>query len=112
VQTKLAEALFAALFEGERDISRGDVLLEVVRGVEGLQGDEEEVRQFLRGGEWEEEVRRADRESRESGVKGVPRFEIVEGGSGEREVLDGAVDIGEFFETILKIKEGKTQPGE
>jgi predicted DsbA family dithiol-disulfide isomerase len=111
VQTKLAEALFAALFEGERDISRGDVLLEVAKSVEGLQGDEE-AKEFLEGKEGQEEIRRADKESRESGVKGVPRFEMGEDNGGDREVLDGAVDVGEFFETLLKIKEANTAPGD
>jgi predicted DsbA family dithiol-disulfide isomerase len=113
-QSKLAEALFHALFEEERDISQVDVLVDVMAGsVKEVRGEEGEVRAFLEGNQGEEEVRRADRDIRESGVKGVPRFEI--GGDsidGEREVLDGAVDTGEFFETILKIKEGKAQPNE
>jgi predicted DsbA family dithiol-disulfide isomerase len=100
-QTAVAEALFSAMFEQGKDIGDVQVLVEAAKaaGVEGL----EEVRMYLETGEGEEEVRRENVEVREMGVNSVPNFRFSVGD--REEVLDGAKDVGEFFEMLISMKE-------
>lgn len=101
MQTKVVEALFAAYFENEQDITSMDVLKQA--GVTaGL--DATEVEDWLasdRGGkEVDEEVLRATRQH----ITGVPNFTI----NGQYEV-GGAQDPEVFLELFEKIKANESK---
>lgn len=98
VQTRVAEELFRGLWEGERDISHIGTLVEIA-GLCGL--DVDEVRVALEKGEGVEEVKREQDEVKGSGVRGVPHY--IVGGMH----LDGAVDLEDFFDVLVKAKESR-----
>ncbi|KAL4931803.1 DsbA family oxidoreductase [Aspergillus undulatus] len=95
IQCRLAENLFRAQFELEKDVSHPDVAVESAVNA-GL--DEDNVKAFLEGGCGVKEVEIEQREVREMGVQGVPLFKIGE------ESLDGAAGMEEFFEAFVKAR--------
>src|SRR5215469_12727097 len=98
VQCWLAELLFRAYFEEEKDIANQEMLLEAgVRA--GL--DSNEVNRCLETAIGGNEVDAEVLKIKEDGVKGVPHFTV----NGKRH-FDGAVDATEFFEAFIDIKQG------
>ncbi|KAI0466364.1 thioredoxin-like protein [Xylaria cf. heliscus] len=97
VQDRFVEALFAAYFEGEADITSHAALADVAAGVEGL--GRAEMLAWLESGEGGDEVDAEDRAARAGGVKGVPCFSV----QGAR--VDGAQDAQDFLELFVKVKE-------
>jgi predicted DsbA family dithiol-disulfide isomerase len=65
------EAIFAALWEDERDVGDRDVLADIAGNV-GL--DAEEVREVVDDEEWRDRLRDEFADAREFGVTGVPTF--------------------------------------
>jgi len=65
------EAIFAALWEDERDVGDPDVLAEIAESV-GL--DSEEVREVVDNEAWRDRLRDEFADAREFGVTGVPTF--------------------------------------
>ncbi|RJE23555.1 DSBA-like thioredoxin domain protein [Aspergillus sclerotialis] len=97
VQTTVAEELFRFLWECEKEISQTEILVEI--GVlSGLDG--KEVRQALKEGRGVEEVEKEQREAKEDGLDGVPHYVV-----GGKIHLEGAVDLGDFFNALVKAKE-------
>lgn len=99
VQTAVALDLFRLHFGEERDITEMQTMLDTARNC-GL--DIVEVQHYLEAGIGVAEVDAEAAAFRSSGVKGVPRFRFQ---GGEHEV-DGAGDTMDFFEILMKIKEG------
>lgn len=96
VQTTVAEELFRFLWDCEKDISQTETLVEI--GIlSGLDGDE--VRLALGEGRGVEEVEREQKEVKENGTNGVPHYIV-----GGQIHLEGALDLGEFFEALAKVK--------
>jgi predicted DsbA family dithiol-disulfide isomerase len=94
VQCRLAELLFRAYFEEEKDITNQEMLLEV--GVQaGLDGGE--VNRYLETSAGGNDVDAEAIKAKEDGVKGVPHFAV----NGKH--FDGAVDAIEFFEAFVDI---------
>jgi len=65
------EAVFAALWENERDVGDPDVLADIAGGV-GLDG--EEIRDAVADEAWRDRLRDAFADAREVGITGVPTF--------------------------------------
>ncbi|PGG96615.1 hypothetical protein GX51_07740 [Blastomyces parvus] len=108
MQGKVSEMLFEYQFEREEDLSCVETLVRAAVEV-GL--GEAEVREWLAGegaGRGVAEIIEEEgRKVREEGVQGVPHFVI--GGSYH---VDGAVDVGEFFEKVVEVKEGRGGGGD
>lgn len=94
----LIEEVFRSHFEGDADItSHGDLAGMAERaGVAGR----EEVLAFLGGSDGRGEVDKLVESARERGVRCVPTVEI--GGR----VIEGAEDVGTFYEALVAAKEG------
>ena len=90
---QLADALFKAYFEEEKDIADVSTLAQVAGGV-GL--DEKEVTAFLQGKEEEAAVQNEVINAYRKGIEGVPHF-----------VFDGQYEVsgGEKPETFLQVFE-------
>ena len=84
-------------FEHDADITSYADLTKAAVAVGMSEGD---VVAFLNSDEGGEEVDRMAAEARQGGVSGVPTIEI----NGHRVV--GAEDASEFYETLVKAKEG------
>ncbi|KAL4949244.1 thioredoxin-like protein [Aspergillus filifer] len=99
-QCDLAERLFRAQFELEKDVS--DVNLVIAAAVaSGMDGAL--VKEYLESGRGVDEVEAEARNARGNGVQGVPLFVI---GTGEAKVrLEGAADMEEFFEAFVKVRD-------
>jgi len=98
-QTKVVEALFAAYFENEQDITQKDILLKAATqaGIERA-----EAEKWLGSDDGGKEVDAEVREAQEQGISGVPHFTI----NGRFEV-EGAQDSSAFvqlFERVAKIE--------
>lgn len=80
----------------------GDVtsVEDLVRGAERAGMDGEEARAWLEGDDGLEEVQREVAEAVDLGIKGVPRF-VING----KFVVEGADDVGSFFEQLILAKE-------
>lgn len=99
VQTKVVEALFAAYFENEQDITQKDVLLEAAVKAGLSKGETEK---WLAGDDGGEEVDAEVGEAQGRGISGVPHFTI-----NKRFEIEGAQDSAAFlqlFERILKME--------
>ncbi|KAL4737162.1 DSBA-like thioredoxin domain-containing protein [Aspergillus similis] len=99
MQCMVADILFQYQFELEKDVSQMHVVVEAA--VEAGM-DRDVVREFLEGDGGKEEIERAERKIRERGVKGVPCFYIGAGGREEVQVVDGAGDMEEIFEALIR----------
>jgi predicted DsbA family dithiol-disulfide isomerase len=100
MQGKVAEEVFRLHFQEEGDITDMEML--VIAGVNcGL--DEMRIREWLSDEEKAKAVDEEVQEARKMGVKGVPKFFL----QGEKEYVDGAGDLMDFFEIFMKIKEGE-----
>ncbi|OJI99447.1 hypothetical protein ASPVEDRAFT_26261 [Aspergillus versicolor CBS 583.65] len=97
IQCAVAETLFKYQFEMEQDVSDVDVVVNAAVG-SGL--DESEVRAFLAGGGGVEETENEAKGSRAQ-VQGVPHFVI-----GEKNHLDGAGEMEEFFQAFVAARAG------
>jgi len=98
IQTRVAEQLFRAHFEDEKDITATEVLVEA--GVKaGL--DTNEIVAWLEGGHLTV-VEEEEREVKGRGIKGVPQFVIA-----GKHRFDGAADVMDLFEAFIEYKEGK-----
>jgi len=95
VQTKVVEALFAAYFENEKDITDHAVLLSAAESA-GL--DKAEAEKWLSGDEGGKEVDKEVREAQEQGISGVPHFTI----NGRFEV-EGAQDSSAFIKLFERL---------
>ncbi|RDI84610.1 hypothetical protein Vi05172_g5341 [Venturia inaequalis] len=99
IQTKVVEALFAAYFENEKDITQRDVLVEAAVEA-GL--DRGKAEEWLEGDDGGKEVDAEVGEAQRRGISGVPHFTV----NGRFEV-EGAQDSAAFvqlFERILKME--------
>jgi len=95
-QTRLAESLFAKVFEEKGDVTRRADLVDAATRVGVERGQAEE---WLESGVGGEEVDEEARGARESGVRHVPTFEV----NGRR--IEGAEDGGVFYEAFVAVKE-------
>ncbi|KAK2790100.1 hypothetical protein FQN51_002501 [Onygenales sp. PD_10] len=110
MQSKVSEMLFRYQLEREEDVSQLETLVKA--GVEaGL--EEGVVRGWLggegEGGRWSglgEVIEEEAKGAREGEVKGVPHYVI-----GGKHHIDGAVDIAEFFEKVVEVREGRGGEG-
>jgi predicted DsbA family dithiol-disulfide isomerase len=108
-QTKVVEALFAAYFENEQDITSKDVLLAAAKRA-GL--EEEEARKWLEGDGGGRLVDEEVNEARERAISGVPHFTL-----NERFEIEGAQDSSAFVRLFERLKKmegdevGKTEVG-
>ncbi|XHF97573.1 hypothetical protein AWENTII_001153 [Aspergillus wentii] len=100
-QTLVAEELFRFQYELEKDISQIDTLVDIGT-LCGLNGDE--VRTYLEEDRGRVEVEEEEREVKASGMKGVPHYII-----GGQYHLEGAVDVSDFFDIFVQLKEGKKE---
>ncbi|KKZ64171.1 hypothetical protein EMCG_01519 [[Emmonsia] crescens] len=100
MQGKVSEILFQYQFEREEDISCIDTLVRAAVEV-GL--EEEEVKGWLagEGNGVRAIIEEQGKKAREEGVQGVPHYII-----GGNYHIDGAVDVAEFFEKVVEVKEG------
>jgi predicted DsbA family dithiol-disulfide isomerase len=98
IQTRVAEQLFRAHFEDEKDITATEVLVEA--GVEaGLERNE--IVAWLEGNQLTA-VEEEEREVKGRGIKGVPQFVIA-----GKKRFEGASDVMDLFEAFIEYKEGK-----
>lgn len=101
MQGKVSDILFRYQLELEEDISCVDTLVRAAVEV-GLEAGE--VREWLAGegaGRGVREIIEEEaRKIRDGGVQGVPHFII-----GGNYHIDGAVDVTEFFQTVVEVKE-------
>jgi predicted DsbA family dithiol-disulfide isomerase len=98
-QTKVVEALFAAYFENEKDITQKSVLIEAATEA-GI--GKAEAEKWLNGDEGGKEVDAEVGEAQREGISGVPHFTI----NGRFEV-EGAQDSSAFvqlFERLVKME--------
>jgi predicted DsbA family dithiol-disulfide isomerase len=98
----VVEAIFRAHFEDERDISNVETLLQIAEQASpGL--DVGRVRAWLETGQGVAEIERMAEQAREEGIRGVPYFQMGDGGM----TLNGAQDVEEFFRSLVAYKEGQ-----
>jgi len=97
VQRRVIDIIFKKHFEDTGDITSIDFLVGIGKDA-GL--DELEVRQYLHLGTGAKEVDDAALSARADGVAHVPTIEI----NGVR--VEGADEPGEFYTTLVSIKEG------
>jgi predicted DsbA family dithiol-disulfide isomerase len=100
METKVVEALFAAYFENEKDITSHTTLLEAAVKA-GL--DEKEAKGWIESEQGGKEVDAEVREAQEKMISGVPFFTI-----NERFEVEGAQDSSAFlrlFERLAKQEE-------
>jgi predicted DsbA family dithiol-disulfide isomerase len=95
----VADILFQDQFEFEKDVSQIHVVVEAAERA-GMDGDV--VREYLEGDGGKEEIEMTERKVRERGVKGVPCFCIGVGGRVGEQVVDGAGEIEEIFEALVR----------
>jgi predicted DsbA family dithiol-disulfide isomerase len=98
-QTKVMEALFAAYFENEKDITQKSVLVEAAEeaGIEKV-----EAEKWLQGDDGGKEVDAEVGEAQRAGISGVPHFTI-----NRRFEVEGAQDSSAFvqlFERLVKME--------
>jgi predicted DsbA family dithiol-disulfide isomerase len=99
VQTKVVEALFAAYFENEQDITSHDVLLAVAKKA-GL--EEVEAKKWIDSDDGGKLVDAEVKEAQEKFISGVPHFTL-----NDRFEIEGAQDSTAFvrlFERLKKIE--------
>jgi predicted DsbA family dithiol-disulfide isomerase len=100
MQGKVAEEIFRLHFAEEGDITDVDML--VTAGVNcGL--DKAKIKEWLNDEEKAKAVDDEVEEARKLGVNGVPKFFL----QGQKEYVDGAGDLMDFFEIFMKIKEAE-----
>ncbi|PYI03151.1 thioredoxin-like protein [Aspergillus sclerotiicarbonarius CBS 121057] len=105
--TAVAEGIFRAQFEEERDITDVETLVRIVGEASEGSLDKERVRSWLEGGQGVGEIEEMAERARREGTRGVPWYRF--GGEVEEEravTLDGAQDVAEFLETLIAYKEG------
>ncbi|KAI1815696.1 thioredoxin-like protein [Poronia punctata] len=95
-QDGFVNALFAAYFEGEADITSHEDLVNIGASV-GL--DRAAMLAWLDDGEGGHVVDGEDRAAREMRVRGVPSFTV------QGQTLDGAQDVQTFLDLFVRIKE-------
>ncbi|KAF1981336.1 thioredoxin-like protein [Aulographum hederae CBS 113979] len=102
VQWEVAQELFRLQFEEDGDVTSMETLVATGK-VGGLA--EEEVQRWLGEGRAREVVERESAEVKGMGITSVPMFLFGNGAV----TVDGAADVGEFFETIVKTKRAASE---
>ncbi|KAL4744875.1 hypothetical protein BDW72DRAFT_199175 [Aspergillus terricola var. indicus] len=99
MQCKVADILFQYQFELEKDVSLMHVVVEAAVEA-GMDGNV--VKEFLEGEGGKQEIERSQRKVKERGIKGVPCFWIGVGGKVGVQVVDGAGEMEEIFEALVR----------
>ena len=96
-QNRVSEALFAAHFEQERDITDPATLVGIAEAA-GLDGPA--IRESLSNAEVAASVDEQAASAREAGLVGVPHFTIA-----GTDHVDGAGDVQDLYEAFVRVKE-------
>jgi predicted DsbA family dithiol-disulfide isomerase len=102
LQCKVAEELFRLHFEGERDITDVQTLVDAGECA-GL--NKNEILSWLENGNAGDLVDREAQEARDNGISSVPQFFLQAG----KYALDGAQDAMDFFEVFMSVKEDENK---
>lgn len=94
--TAIARAVFSAYFEQGRDIGDAATLADIA-AENGL--DRQQAEAYLAGEDGADEVRAAEQEGRERGVRGVPLFDIA------GETISGAQSVETFTAALQRALE-------
>lgn len=92
---KLSELLFNAYFTKNLELANPETLVSVAEQV-GMDGDE--VREFLKGKAYADEVRHDEQEAMLNGIQGVPYFVF-----NDKLVVPGALNVDNFEFAIKKV---------
>ncbi|KAH6896798.1 thioredoxin-like protein [Thelonectria olida] len=101
LEHRVTQEMMQVYFEEGGDITSTEDLVRAAKRA-GLDGDE--ARAWLEGDEGLEEVQREVDEAVKMGIEGVPRFVI-----NDKFVVEGADDVGVFFEQLVLAKEALDQ---